>query len=89
MRRFLIAWKLLGYARRFQASIVNYADDFVVLGKADGTAMPGSGGDHNATAETPDQRKEDPMPSGAPKNRLSSLGTGLGATFARAAEDPI
>ena len=39
MRRFLIAWKLLGYARRFQASIVNYADDFVVLGKADGTAM--------------------------------------------------
>ena len=61
MRRFLIAWKLLGYARRFQASIVNYADDFVVLGKGRWYSDAGSGGDHNAASETPDQRKEDPM----------------------------
>ena len=34
MRRFILGWKVLGYARRFEAEIVNYADDFVVLGKA-------------------------------------------------------
>ena len=34
MRRFILGWKVRGYARRFQAEIVNYADDFVVLGKA-------------------------------------------------------
>ena len=39
MRRFILAWKLLGYARHFRAMIVNYADDFVILGKSDGTAM--------------------------------------------------
>ncbi len=27
MRRFLLGWKVLGYARRFKAEIVNYADD--------------------------------------------------------------
>ena len=39
MRRFLLGWKVLGYARRFGAEIVNYADDFVVCGKAPGEAM--------------------------------------------------
>ena len=39
MRRFILAWKVLGYAQKFQATIVNYADDFVILGKSDGTAM--------------------------------------------------
>ena len=34
MRRFILGWKVLGYARRFEAKIVNYADDFVVLDKA-------------------------------------------------------
>ena len=29
MRRFILAWKLLGYARHFRAMIVNYADDCV------------------------------------------------------------
>ena len=33
MRRFIMGWKVLGYARRFKAEIVNYGDDFVVLGK--------------------------------------------------------
>ena len=28
MRRFILGWKVLGYARRFEAEIVNYADDF-------------------------------------------------------------
>ncbi len=27
MRRFILGWKVLGYARRFKAEIVNYADD--------------------------------------------------------------
>ena len=33
MRRFVLGWKVLGYARRFEAGVVNYADDLVVLGK--------------------------------------------------------
>ena len=34
MRRFILGWKKLGYAQHFYAEIVNYADDFCVLGKA-------------------------------------------------------
>ena len=30
MRRFVLAWKVLGYELRFQASVVNYADDLVI-----------------------------------------------------------
>ncbi len=30
MRRFILGWKTLGYERRLQAYIVNYADDFVI-----------------------------------------------------------
>jgi group II intron reverse transcriptase/maturase len=30
MRRFVLGWKTLGHARRFNAWIVNYADDFVI-----------------------------------------------------------
>ena len=39
MRRFLLGWKTLGHARRFGAKIVNYADDFVICGKAPADAM--------------------------------------------------
>ena len=39
MRRFILGWKLKGYARRFGAEIVNYADDFCVLGKAPAAEM--------------------------------------------------
>ena len=39
MRRFILGWKVLGYARRFCAEIVNYADDFWVLGKAAAAEM--------------------------------------------------
>jgi group II intron reverse transcriptase/maturase len=31
MRRFVLGWKKLGHQDRFQARIVNYADDFVIL----------------------------------------------------------
>jgi group II intron reverse transcriptase/maturase len=30
MRRFVLGWKVLGHARRLNAHIVNYADDFVI-----------------------------------------------------------
>jgi group II intron reverse transcriptase/maturase len=30
MRRFILAWKVLGHEARLQAKIVNYADDFVI-----------------------------------------------------------
>ncbi len=39
MRRFILGWKRLGYARSFGAEIVNFADDFVVCGKAPAEAM--------------------------------------------------
>ncbi|MDE2754562.1 MAG: group II intron reverse transcriptase/maturase [Gemmatimonadota bacterium] len=39
MRRFILGWKALGYARRFEAEIVNYADDFAVLGRAPAAEM--------------------------------------------------
>ena len=39
MRRFILGWKELGYARRFGAEIVNYADDFCVLGRAPAAEM--------------------------------------------------
>jgi group II intron reverse transcriptase/maturase len=31
MRRFVLGWKTLGHEKRFQARIVNYADDFVIV----------------------------------------------------------
>ena len=42
MRRFIVGWKVLGRARRFDAEIVNYADDFVVCGKAPADMMRGA-----------------------------------------------
>jgi len=39
MRRFVLGWKVLGYARRFDAEIVNYADDLVACGKAPAATM--------------------------------------------------
>ena len=39
MRRFIMGWKALGYARRFKAEVVNYADDIRVLGKAPAAEM--------------------------------------------------
>ena len=38
VRRFVLGWKALGHARRFDAHIVNYSDDFVICCR--GTAAP-------------------------------------------------
>ena len=42
MRRFIVGWNVLGHARCFNAEIVNYADDFVVCGKAPADMMRGA-----------------------------------------------
>ena len=39
MRRFILGWKVLGYAQRFRSEIVKYADDLCVLGKAPAAEM--------------------------------------------------
>ena len=39
MRRFILGWKVLGHARRYRSEIVNYVDDFYVLGKAPAADM--------------------------------------------------
>ena len=39
MRRFILGWKHLGFARRFGAQIVCYADDFCILGRAPAAEM--------------------------------------------------
>ena len=39
MRRFILGRKTLGHARRFGAEIVNYADDFVIRGRAPAAEM--------------------------------------------------
>ena len=36
MRRFVLGWKTLGHEERFQARIVNYADDFVICCRGTG-----------------------------------------------------
>jgi group II intron reverse transcriptase/maturase len=38
MRRFILGWKVLGYADRLEARIVNYADDFVICCRDTGRA---------------------------------------------------
>ena len=35
MRRFIFGWKELGYARRFGTEVVNCADNYVILRKAE------------------------------------------------------
>ena len=61
MRRFILGWKVLGYARRFGAEIVNYADDFVVCGKAPAETMRGVVEGMMERMRAADQRDEDPL----------------------------
>ena len=61
MRRFRLGWKVLGYARRFCAEIVNYADDFRVLGKAPAAEMLTAVQADHGGSEASGQRAEDPM----------------------------
>ena len=65
MRRFLLGWKVLGYARRFKAEIVNYADDFAVLGRAPAAEMLTAVEGPDEAPEAADERREDPVLPGA------------------------
>ena len=63
MRRFILGWKVRGYARHFRSQIVNYADDLCVLGKAPAAQMlRGARAAHDGTEAT-GQRTENPMPA--------------------------
>ena len=62
MRRFILGWKVLGYARRFGAEIVNYADDFCVLGKAPAAGDADGGQPAHGKTEATGQCPEDPVP---------------------------
>ena len=84
MRRFTLGWKVLGYARRFCAEIVNYADDFCVLGKAD---ADGGQADHGGVEAT-GQRAEDPMLAVSRGNRWSFWDTASDATIAPWGKEP-
>ena len=61
MRRFTLGWKVLGYAWRFCAEIVNYADDFRVLGKAPAAEMLTAVQRIMEVLKLAGQRAEDPM----------------------------
>ena len=63
MRRFILGWKTLGFARRFRSEIVNYADDLCVLGKGPGGGHAGGGRAAHGGSEAPGQRAENPMPA--------------------------
>ena len=61
MRRFILGWSALGYARRFQTEIVNYADDLCVLGKAPAVEMLTAVERVMGGPEANGQRAENPM----------------------------
>ena len=82
MRRFILGWKVLGYARRFEAEIVNYADDFAVLGKAPAAEMLAGGRSTDEAFEVAHQRRGRPAAAGYPITSMTFPATGLDATTA-------
>ena len=62
MRRFILGWKVLGYARRFGAEIVNYAGRLLCARKGPGGGDAGGGQPAHGKTEATGQRAEDPMP---------------------------
>ena len=65
MRRFILGWQVRGFARRFRAEIVVYADDVRVLGQAPAATMRAAVERLMAQLRAADERREDPMLSGA------------------------
>ena len=74
MRRFILSWKQLGYARRFGAEIVNYADDFCVL-QAPAAVMLAGQPAHGETEATGQPRKTQCLRS---ENPIEFLGYRIG-----------
>ena len=71
MRRFILGWKVLGYAQRFCAEIVNYADDFCVLGKATAMEMLYGGQADHGGVEAAGQTSGRPDACGVRRRRWS------------------
>ena len=65
MRRFILGWKGLGYARRFKAEIVNYADDARRPGPNSGRDHADGGRGTDEASEADAERGEDPRGAGA------------------------
>ena len=83
MRRFVLGWKTLGHEKRFQARIVNYADDFVIVCRGRAPLPPGGDVRHDAAAEIDGQRDEDArLPSAAGSVRFPGLHLWLDALAA-------
>jgi RNA-directed DNA polymerase len=78
MRRFILGWKLLGHEKRLRATIVNYADDFVICCR--GTAV-------KAMSEMQDMMRRLKLTVNMEKTRLCRLPWEtfdfLGYTFGR------
>ena len=55
MRRFILGWKVLGHERRFQAKIVNYADDLVICCRRQRRSGDGRDAEHHSEAEVDGQ----------------------------------
>src|SRR6185369_7533414 len=79
MRRLVLGWKTLGYERRLDARIVNYADDFVIL------TRPGRA--HEAMAAMRGMMERLRLTVNETKTRICRLPEGtfdfLGDTFGR------
>ncbi len=58
MNRFLKYWRITGRGEAFQAQVINYADDFVILRAAVGLALPYERG-INSNFRLPGARPED------------------------------
>ena len=82
MRRFILGWKVLGYARRFEAEVVNYADDLAVLGRAPAAKML-------SAVETVMQRLKLPLNAEKtrccrlPEDSMTFLGYRIGRNYRR------
>jgi RNA-directed DNA polymerase len=87
MRRFVLGWKILGCERRFNARIVNYADDFVICckGQADEamTAMREIMGRLKLTVNEEKTRICD-----LPEGRFDFLGYNFGRCYSTKTDDP-
>ena len=82
MRRFIRGWKVLGYARRFGAEIVNYADDFAVLGRAPAAEMLAAVSGLMKRLKLPMNAEEDLLLPGA-EEPMTFLGYRIGRNYRR------
>ena len=74
MRRFVLGWKELGHKRRLGASLVNYADDFVICCRGNARRGDGRDAEPDVEAEADGEREEDAAVSVAGRDvRFSGL----------------